>query len=160
MRRIDPSATATLSRYLKLSLLAGALALPACTGAVPDGLGVQNARLAPCPESPNCVSSDAEDPEHAIALLAFSGDAADAWRQARAAVAALPRTEIVDESDGYLRAESTSATFRFVDDLELQLRPDERAIAVRSASRLGYSDMGVNRDRVELLRTGFESARD
>lgn len=160
MRRIDPSATGTLSRYLKLSLLAGALALPACTGSVPDGLGVRNARLAPCPESPNCVSSDAEDPEHAIAPLAFSGDAEAAWRQARASVAALPRIEIIDESDGYLRAESTSATFRFVDDLELQLRPDEHAIAVRSASRLGYSDMGVNRDRVELLRTEFEAARD
>jgi uncharacterized protein (DUF1499 family) len=64
----------------------------------------------------------------------------------------LPRTRIVKETEDYLHAECRSALFRFVDDLELQLRPSESIIAVRSASRLGYSDLGVNRRRVEGLR--------
>jgi uncharacterized protein (DUF1499 family) len=74
------------------------------------------------------------------------------------AVSSLPRTTIVDDSGQYLHAECRSAVFRFVDDLELHLRPDEGAIAVRSASRLGYSDFGVNRGRVETLRRKLVSA--
>ncbi len=64
----------------------------------------------------------------------------------------LPRARIVEETEDYLHAECRSALFGFVDDLELQLRPSESIIAVRSASRLGYSDFGVNRRRVEALR--------
>ncbi|GAG14577.1 unnamed protein product [marine sediment metagenome] len=135
--------------------IACAIALAACAGPVPTDLGVRDSRLAPCPASPNCVASDADDTEHAIAPLVFDGNADDAWRAAREATAALPRTQIVDEAPGYLRAESRSALFGFVDDLELQLRTDEGTIAVRSASRVGYSDLGVNRGRVEALRSLF-----
>ena len=78
--------------------------------------------------------------------------AADAWNIAKASVLELPRTQIVAETSNYLYAESTSAIFGFVDDLELQLRPSDGVIAVRSASRLGRSDLGVNRNRIELLR--------
>jgi uncharacterized protein (DUF1499 family) len=105
-------------------------------------------RLAPCPRSPNCVSSDAADAEHGIAPLALA---------AREAVAALPRTRIVSEGGDSLHAECRSALFRFVDDLELQLRPAEGVIAVRSASRIGYSDLGVNRRRVEALRSALRA---
>jgi len=141
------------------SSLAAAVALFACAGPAPEGLGIYEGRLAPCPASPNCVSSEADDPRHAIPPLEFTGDPEDAWRAVRAATAALPRTTIVYETSGYLHAESRSALFRFVDDLELQLRAEERAIAIRSASRVGYSDMGVNRDRVERLRSLFEPPR-
>jgi uncharacterized protein (DUF1499 family) len=89
---------------------------------------------------------------HAPALV-LAAPAADAWRAAREAVASLPRTRIVSETSEYLHAESTSRIFRFVDDLELQLRPAEGKIAVRSASRVGHGDMGVNRERVETLRS-------
>ncbi len=112
-------------------------------------------RLAPCPASPNCVSSDARDARHAIAPLALAAPPQEAWRAARDAVAALPRTRIVEETADSLHAECRSALFGFVDDLELELRAAEGAIAVRSASRLGYSDLGVNRRRVESLRAAL-----
>jgi uncharacterized protein (DUF1499 family) len=140
-------------------LIACATAFFACAGSLPEGLGVHDGRLAACPSSPNCVASDAGDPEHAIQALEFAGDPETAWRAARAALAGLPRTTIVAETNSYLHAESRSALFRFVDDLELQLNPGERTIAVRSASRVGYSDMGVNRERVEDLRSLLGAAR-
>jgi uncharacterized protein (DUF1499 family) len=123
-----------------------------CVGPRPDHLGVANGRLAPCPASPNCVSSDATDAVHAIAPLTPIGDPSIAWRAVGDAVEATERTVIVSQRAGYLHAESTSALMRYVDDLELQLRAAEGIIAVRSASRVGYGDMGANRARVEALR--------
>jgi len=84
--------------------------------------------------------------------LALAGPPENGWVAARAAVLSLPRTEIGTESADYLHAECRSAVFGVVDDLELHLRPQSRLIAVRSASRLGYRDFGVNRKRVESLR--------
>ena len=98
------------------------------------------------------MSSDALDPSHRVAPFELRGPPAKAWQAARDAVAALPRTQIVSDTGSYLHAEWTSETFGFVDDLELQLQPDRSQIAVRSASRIGYSDLGVNRRRVEQLR--------
>jgi uncharacterized protein (DUF1499 family) len=80
-----------------------------------------------------------------------------AWRVIAEVVKTLPRTEIREVKDRYLHAECTSVVFRFVDDLELELRPGEGIIAVRSASRKGYSDFGVNRRRVERLREALRS---
>ncbi len=128
------------------------MALLSCAGRVPQNLGVEAGRLAPCPASPNCVSSDAPDRAHAVDPLALAAAPTTAWRQAVAAVRALPRTRVVQEGDDYLHAECRSALMGFVDDLELHLRPDAGAIAVRSASRVGYGDLGVNRRRVENLR--------
>ena len=79
----------------------------------------------------------------------------DGWSQLTDTVSALPRTTIVSESEDYLHAECKSLIFRFVDDLEFHLRPDEQLIAVRSASRLGYSDLGANRRRVEQIRNAL-----
>ncbi|MDH3513799.1 MAG: DUF1499 domain-containing protein [Gammaproteobacteria bacterium] len=110
-------------------------------------------RLAACPDSPNCVSSDATDPPHHVPPFTIILPPAEAWRLVREEVKNLPRTEIGEATGNYLHAECRSAVFRFVDDLELELRPDEKIIAVRSASRVGYSDFGVNRRRVENLRT-------
>jgi uncharacterized protein (DUF1499 family) len=92
-----------------------------------------------------------------VADLELAAPAPEAWRAAREAVAALPRTRIVAESEGYLHAECRSALFRFVDDLELHLRADAGRIAVRSASRVGRSDLGVNRRRVEDLRAALRA---
>ena len=127
--------------------------LGSCSGARPTALGVDQGRFAPCPPSPNCVSSDAPG-EHAVEPFRLKADPAHGWRAARDAVAALPRTRIVSETADYLHAECESALFRFVDDLELHLRPG--VIAVRSASRVGYSDLGVNRRRIEALRESLE----
>jgi uncharacterized protein (DUF1499 family) len=120
-------------------------------------LGIRDAALQPCPASPNCVCSDVVEPSHHVAPLKIAIDAESAWREARDAVAAMPRTSIVEEHDDYLHAECRSPLFRFVDDLELDLRADVGIIAVRSASRLGYSDMGVNRRRVEQLRAVLQA---
>jgi uncharacterized protein (DUF1499 family) len=114
--------------------------------------------LAPCPAKPNCVSSQSADPRHHVESLRYRGAADAAGLAARRAVAALPRTRIVEEESGYLRAEATSRLFRVVDDLELLLAPGEGAIHVRSASRVGYSDLGVNRQRVEALRAALRQA--
>lgn len=122
------------------------------TGTRPAHLGVRDSRLAPCPASPNCVSSDDADASHAVPIFKLIMPADEAWREVRATVATLPRTEIVGEADGYLHAECSSAFFGFVDDLELHLRRRQDLIAVRSAARLGHSDFGVNRKRIEKLR--------
>ena len=107
--------------------------------------------LAPCPSSPNCVSSDATDPSHHVPHFSIILPINEAWSLVREAVKDMPRTEIVEITDNYLHAECTSAVFRFVDDLEFELRV-EGIIAVRSASRTGHRDFGVNRRRVEQLR--------
>ena len=112
--------------------------------------------LAPCPSSPNCVSSLAADDAHRVAPLAYQGDPAAAMRRLREVIAAMPRARVVDASDTALHAEFTSRIFRFVDDVDCVVDPAAGVIQIRSASRVGYSDLGVNRDRVEAIRKAFE----
>jgi uncharacterized protein (DUF1499 family) len=128
------------------------LVLSACGGTRPQDVGEVAGRLRACPDSPNCVSSDASDEEHGIAPIEILGPPEIAFDAARRIVSAWPRTEIVSDGPLMMHVECTSAIMRFVDDLELVLRPPRGEIAVRSASRVGYSDMGVNRRRVEKLR--------
>jgi uncharacterized protein (DUF1499 family) len=148
----------TVSRVLIGGSLLFLAALISCAGAVPAGLGIQGDRLAACPSSPNCVCSDSNTGQDVIAPLVLSVPPAKAWPAIRKAVTAMPRCQIIQETDNYVHAECRSAIFRFVDDLEIQLRPDEGIAAVRSASRTGYSDMGVNRKRVESLRADLVAA--
>ena len=129
-----------------------------CAGKVPSHLGIQGGALAVCPARPNCVSSDASDDTHHVAPLSLSVAPGQAWSTVRRAVAELPRTNIVADTATYLHAECRSAFFGFVDDLELHLRPDAGQVAVRSGARLGYSDFGVNRGRVETLRRTLATA--
>ena len=120
------------------------------SGTRPDNLGVKDGRFAPCKPTPNCVSSQAEpsDREHYIEPIAFKG----ARAKLRAAVESMPRAKVITEQGNYLYAEYTSALMGYVDDVELFY--DDRAglVHVRSASRLGRSDFGVNRKRIEELR--------
>jgi uncharacterized protein (DUF1499 family) len=115
-------------------------------------------RLRPCPSSPNCVSSQAADESHRVEPLAFEGDAAAVLEGLRRAIVSLPGARIVSVDDGYLHAEFTSRVFRFVDDVELLVDPERRLVHVRSASRVGYSDLGANRRRVEAIRAAFARA--
>ena len=124
--------------------------------AIPGG---GNFSLKACPESPNCVSSQAADPEHAIAPLPYSGNRAEAMARLKKALASLKRTEIVSERDDYLHAEAKSLIFRFVDDIEFYFPADLKVIHVRSASRVGTSDLGVNRKRVEEIRKLFDEMK-
>jgi uncharacterized protein (DUF1499 family) len=134
-------------KVLGLALLT---ALGACGGNPPDNLGVSGGRLAPCPASPNCVSSQATDQEHRVEPLPLLGSPAETRSHLLAVLAAEPRVRMVEQQDSYLRAEFTSKLLRFVDDVEFLIGPE--VVHVRSASRLGYSDLGVNRKRVEALR--------
>ena len=133
-------------------LLIACMPLLSCSGKRPSNLGISDSRLAPCPASPNCLSSDAQDNNHKILPFQFNGSSNEVWKVVREVVSELPRTHIVNEMPEYLHAECRSAFFGFVDDLELHLRPTEGIIAVRSASRLGHSDFGVNHKRIETLR--------
>jgi uncharacterized protein (DUF1499 family) len=111
--------------------------------------------LAPCPSSPNCVSSLAPDAAHRVAPLPYQGDPAAAMRRLRDVIAAMPRARVVSVSDTSLHAEFTSRIFRFVDDVDCAVDPAAGVIQIRSASRVGYSDLGVNRARVEAIRAAF-----
>ena len=119
----------------------------------PDNLGVREGRLAQCKRTPNCVSSQANpsDLEHYIAPIHGSMAAV------REAVLAMPRTAIVEETESYLYAEFRTRLLRYVDDVEFF--SDGRVIHVRSCSRLGRRDFGVNRRRVEELRRLIEARR-
>lgn len=126
-----------------------------CGGRMPEDLGVENGRLRPCPDSPNCVSSFATDEGHAIAPLTIEGAPQAAWEALESELAGRDRVEIVTNTEDYLHAVFTTKLMRYRDDVEFLLRPQQAEIAVRSASRVGYGDMGANRDRVESIRAAL-----
>jgi uncharacterized protein (DUF1499 family) len=116
----------------------------------PTNLGVKDGRLAPCKPTPNCVSSqaDASDREHYIAPIAFRGSMQDLRR----AVESMERATVISAERNYLYAEFRTKLMRYVDDVELYYDEKQGVVHVRSASRLGRRDFGVNRNRVEALR--------
>lgn len=119
-------------------------------------LGVQAGRLAACPDSPNCVSSQATEPPARIEPLPFSGSPAAALERLKAQLARQPRVRLAEESDGYLRYEFRSRLCGFVDDVEFLVDATSACIQVRSASRVGYSDLGANRARIEAIRRAWQ----
>ncbi len=123
-------------------------------GKRPTNLGVKDGQLAACPTSPNCVNSQspATDPEHQIEPLTYSSSPEQAIANLKSVIQGIERTKIVEAGDRYLYAEFTSALMGFVDDVEFYCEPDTGLIQVRSASRLGQSDLGVNRKRIEAIR--------
>ncbi|MCC5649986.1 DUF1499 domain-containing protein [Nostoc sp. XA013] len=121
-------------------------------GKRPNNLGISNGKLAPCPNSPNCVSSQSTDAIHKIAPLTFTSTPEEAIANLKEIIQSLPRTKIISESQDYLYAEFKSALLGFVDDVEFYLDRNANVIQVRSASRLGQSDLGVNRQRIETIR--------
>ena len=123
----------------------------------PENLGVVDGKLRGCPDSPNCVSTAAVDGSHHTPCFAFTGSVADARNRLVQIMSQMPRTTLVTENQNYLHFECRSRLFRFVDDLEFLIDADAGVIQVRSASRVGYSDLGVNRARVNQVRAAFES---
>jgi uncharacterized protein (DUF1499 family) len=146
-----------------LLILAGQWGL--LRGRAPNNLGLQDGKLKPPSKTENSVSSQASlYPEHPmhnyaqIAPIAFTGDAAHAFAKLKHTVASLVRTSVVTDTDNYYYVQSTTFLLRFTDDVEFVLDTTNSVIHVRSASRLGRKDFGVNRKRIEAIRTAFNAA--
>lgn len=112
--------------------------------------------IPPCPSSPNCVSTQATDEGHAIAPIHYRKSRAEAKEALKGVLNGLSRTKLVEEDESYLYYEVTSLLLRFVDDVEFLFDDEAKTIHFRSASRTGYSDLGVNRKRMEEIRSLVE----
>lgn len=143
--------TDQLTRLTTLGLFT--LLLGACSGERPGNLGVREGLLTACPSSPNCISSQAADEGHRIAPLSFTDDPDIAFARLNRVLKNRPDVNFVATTDSYLRVE-LKTTF-FVDDAEFLLDREHHVIQVRSASRLGYSDFGKNRQRMEEIRRAW-----
>ena len=125
------------------------------SGTRPDNLGVRDGRLAPPKRTPNNVHSQidkAVDPAHYIEPLRYQGEPGKAWTKLLGIVNGLERVKVVTSGPNYLHAEFTSRLMGYVDDVEFHLDEQAGVIHARSASRLGRSDLGVNRERIESIR--------
>jgi uncharacterized protein (DUF1499 family) len=125
-----------------------------CSGTRPSNLGVKDNRLSPCPSSPNCVSSQSDDEKHKIDPIRFTSTPAEAMDKLKKVVQGMERTQGVRETQDYLHVEFRTL-LGFVDDVEFYLDGSQKVIHLRSASRVGYWDLGVNRKRMESIRTEF-----
>jgi uncharacterized protein (DUF1499 family) len=123
----------------------------------PPTLDLVQGKLRPCPSSPNCVGSESSDADHAIAPLPFRGDRAASEAALLAALGTLERTQIQRRQGDYWHATQVSGLFRFIDDIEVRFDDAAAVIQVRSGSRVGYSDMGVNRKRMEAIRKAYQA---
>jgi uncharacterized protein (DUF1499 family) len=136
-----------------LLTLTFSLILPNTTWASSQELGIKLGHLASCPASPNCVvTQGAADAKHAIDPITYHLDRNEAKKVLLKVLTVVPRTEVIEETDNYIHALSKSRIFKFVDDVEFYLPANESVIQMRSASRLGDSDLGVNRRRLEQIR--------
>ena len=124
-------------------------------GTAPSNLGVHAGKLTACPDSPNCVCSQAADDGHRIAPLAYNGDAAAAIARLAQVIAKQRGATIVTQRGDYIYATFQTPVMGFVDDAEFLLNPELHVIQLRSASRMGYGDFGVNRKRIEALRAAW-----
>ncbi|MBH8554911.1 DUF1499 domain-containing protein [Nostocaceae cyanobacterium CENA357] len=135
-----------------LLTLISSLIFTAPTWADSSSLGVDNGHLSSCPASNNCVVSQDADPKHAIDPIAYHVDHDTARETLLKVLSVVPRTEVIEQKDNYIHALSKSRIFKFTDDVEFYLPQDESVIHLRSASRIGESDLGVNRRRLEQIR--------
>lgn len=126
------------------------------SGTRPTNLGVEQGKFAPCPPSPNCVSSQSVDAEHQIEPFTYKDDSETAFKQIQTILENTENAAIIKDETNYIYAEFTSPLMGFVDDVEFYLDEQETLIQVRSASRLGESDLGVNRKRIETIREQFQ----
>lgn len=147
----------TTFSYLSIAVC---IFMAGCSGVRPTDLGVKDGRLALCPASPNCVSSQSTDKEHAVAPFYYTTSVPQAMAGLKKVILGMKRARIVDEHDSYIHAEFTSALWRFVDDVEFYFDEGAKVIHIRSASRLGKSDFGVNRKRVEEIRALWASGKN
>lgn len=127
------------------------------TASRPKELGVADGRLAEAPASPNCVSTQATERSHWIAPLSFRASPATAMQTLADVVKGMPGSQVIEQDGDYLYAEFRSLIFRFTDDVEFLMETESNRIHFRSASRVGHSDLGANRERMERIRSLFEA---
>jgi uncharacterized protein (DUF1499 family) len=146
-----------------LLILAGQWGL--LKGKAPANLGLTDGKLKAPSKTENSVSSQAKlYPDHPmrayaeIAPISFSGDSVAAFAKLKQVVASLPRTSVVSDVDGYYYVQCTTFLLRFTDDVEFVLDAPNNVIHVRSASRLGRKDFGINRKRIETIRAAFNAS--
>jgi len=113
-------------------------------------------RLRPCPDTPNCVSTQSTDPAKRMPALRFEGEVETVQRAILEVLADAPRARVVEAEADYVHAEFTTFLFRFVDDVEFAIDPGAKRVDFRSASRVGHSDLGTNRRRMERLSRELE----
>lgn len=130
------------------------LAILSIISRIKPSVGMVGGRLRPCSARPNCVCSEDKDLLSYVNPLAFRGTAEDSWERARRIIREMGG-KIAREEDCYLWATFSTRIFRFLDDLELRMDRENEVIHIRSSSRVGYSDLGANRRRVESLRASF-----
>lgn len=120
---------------------------------LPEGytFGVSRGVLAPCKDTPNCVSSQAPDTEHSVEPFRMRGSVEEEKSKILKIIKNMPRSKVIEEKPDYIRAEFRSRTFKFVDDVEFYFDSGPGIIHVRSAARTGKGDFGVNRKRVEYI---------
>lgn len=128
-----------------------------CISRPPKTLGARDGKLSACPASPNCVSTTATDAEHAIEPLSYRGSMEEAVQNILATVNKMERTTVIKVEGSYIHVEYRTKVMRYVDDVEFLIDDENKVIHFRSASRLGYSDLGVNRERMEEFRRLFNS---
>lgn len=145
MNRPGRRAAALLAAGLLVLMISRTLTPTAARGLV-DG------RLAPCPDKPNCVCSDTAGPSATVSPWHPTTPPREALKAIRAWLDRAPGFRIESASETYLHAVATTRILRFRDDLELAVDESAGVVHVRSASRVGYSDLGTNRRRVESLR--------
>jgi uncharacterized protein (DUF1499 family) len=125
--------------------------LSALLGAPGEGLGGTKGKLAPCPDSPNCVSTQSERKRHAMAPLPYLQTREASRERILSILKGMKRMEIVKLTESHIRAEFRTALWGFVDDVEFFLDDTARVVHFRSASRVGYYDFGLNRRRMKEI---------
>lgn len=111
-------------------------------------IGLKDGKLKPCPKSPNCVSSQSLDAKHKLDPLKYTGTIEEGKERIKEIISTFKRTRLVTEQSNYLHYEFRTATFKFVDDVEFYFDDADKLIHFRSAARLGWSDLGVNKKRM------------
>lgn len=135
-----------------------ALMVFGCAGKRPEAPEIAGGKLPACPSSPNCVSSQADDPDHFIEPLRYETSLAEARERLKKVLESMGRTEILRSTDQFIQAVFTTGLMRFKDDGLFLFDENEPVIHMRSASRVGYSDLGKNRKRLEEIRQAFRKA--
>ena len=123
-----------------------------CAGSVPDSIGIRNNKLAECPDSPNCVSSQSEKESHFMTSWKYKDSMDLVYNEMIEFFKKKNDVKIIETRKNYIWLTFTIPVMGFVDDVEFYFPENEKVIHFRSASRVGYSDLGVNKNRMNQLK--------